>query len=388
MELKWEYSLPTENNSKDYQYESPILANGSFVYFVYPTRTGQTLHILNKKDGTGSVCSFQSSVRILPSSYRFFPYQSKAVLYTGDLHIVSKSEVLHTLSFAEKGEITSYLLKDNYLYVSCSNKKQASLNCISLDTMTFIWNLDISNSKPYRAGELVFYENTIACYGRDLLLFIDPQNGEILQTLNLPRIDKLFCPIRIDSDTMLIGYTNWTNAGILKYKISTKQILWRHKRKFEGPQLKCKIYLLENMAFWVKNSTELISVNIENGNVLYHLRTSPWLYTELQFCTDSILFGTAGADGYLNCVDTNSGDLRWAAFLKNGCAYYSQWNNTVLTGDFEKNIKQISIDDGTIIQEMKVDGEAVGQTCVSDGFLYTVLWGNSEKNIRLVQIKI
>ncbi len=187
---------------------------------------------------------------------------------------------------------------------------------------------------------------------------------------------------------MLIGYTNWTNAGILKYQISTKKVLWRHKRKFEGPQLKCKIYHSNDKAFWVKNSTELICVDIENGEEIHQLRTTPWLYTDLQFYQDNILYETAGADGYINCLDCETIKSRWSAFLKNGCAYYGVCNDSIVTGDFDKTIKQFSICDGRLINEMPIDGEVVGQITVSEGCLYTVIWGNSEKDIRLVKIQI
>ncbi len=46
--------------------------------------------------------------------------------------------------------------------------------------------------------------------------------------------------------------------------------------------------------------------------------------------------------------------------------------------------KQISAEDGRIRQAWTVDGEVVGQIAVYDDCLYTVLWGNAEKDVRLV----
>lgn len=388
MELKWEYALPTSGTSQDYQYESPILVNKSFVYFVSQTTTGQKLHIIEKSSGAGCDHVLQQSVSVLPAKYFFLPYHDNAVIYTGDLHFVQSNTILHTLDFLGKGEVTSHLLSGKYLYVSCCDGESASLCCIDLDEMVFVWNLDISNSKRYRAGELAFFEGYLTCYGKDQLLLIQPENGEIIRTLKLPRIDKLFCPVMVDNDTMLIGYTNWTNAGVIKYRVSTKQIIWRQTRKFEGPQLKCRIYLHESKVFWVKNSTELIAVDVESGEEIYRLPTTPWLYTDLQFYRDGILYGTAGSDGYLNYLDIETGNHRWTAFLKNGCAYFDVWNDFVFVGDFDKTVKQFSIRDGVLIRQMQVDGEVVGQMAISDGALYTVIWGNSEKNVRLVQIQI
>ena len=388
MELKWEYPLPTNVNSKDYQYESPILENGKYVYFVNESERWQKLHIVDIKTGTGCSRLLQKSVNVLPSNHFSFSYGNKVVIYAGDLHFIQSGEVLRTIDFAQKGEITSYILIHNRLYVSCSNEKNASLCCINLDKMVFVWDLDISNSKPYRAGEITLFDGLISCYGRDQLLLICPDSGKIVNALKISRIDKLFCPIRLDNDSMLIGYSNWTSAGILKYQISTKKVLWRHKRKFEGPQLNCKIYRSKDKAFWVKNSTEFICVDIASGEELHQLRTTPWLYTDLQFYQSSILYGTAGADGYLNCLDCDTIIIKWSVFLKNGCAYYGIWNDSVIAGDFDKTIKQFSICDGRLINEMPVDGEVVGRITISDGYLYTVIWGNSEKDIRLVKIQI
>ncbi len=388
MELKWEYSLPTTELSRDYQYESPILENGKYLYFAGAFSGQHKLYVISKETGIGYETVLPESVPVLPSKYIFFSYNSKTVLYTGALHFVQNTEIIKSLDFFEKGEVTSHLRSGNHLYVSCSNGKQSSLWCIDLDKMEFLWSLDISHSKPYRAGELTFYSDLISCYGRDQLLFVHPDDGSIANTIKLSRIDKLYCPIQLDDDTMLIGYTNWSNAGILKYQISTKQIIWRHKRKFEGPQLKCKIYTHGGTAYWVKNNTELIGLNIKNGEEIFHNRTAPWLYTDLHFVNDAFLYGTAGADGYLNCHDCKTGIIKWSVFLKNGCAYYAVWNDSVFTGDFEKAIKQFNISDGRIVGAFPVDGEVVGQITVSGNDLYTVVWCCAEKDIHLVKIQL
>jgi outer membrane protein assembly factor BamB len=186
----------------------------------------------------------------------------------------------------------------------------------------------------------------------------------------------------------LLGYTNWTNAGILKYHLSTKQIVWRHKRKFEGPQGRYRIYKEGNRVFWVKNGTELICLDVETGDELYALRTSPWLYTDLQFCQNLILYGTAGADGYFNVLDIETGKLKWSAFLKDGCAYYDIYKDSVLFGDWTKTVKQFSITDGKFLQTLPLDAEVVGRILVSDGYIYTIVWGNETKGVRLIQAKI
>lgn len=282
----------------------------------------------------------------------------------------------------------THLLLENRLIMSCSKKQDVLLCCYDLDMRCVEWEMDITNSSNYIAGELSVYENLITCYGRDQLLFLECDTGNIAYSIKLSRIDKLFCPIKIDNENMLIGYTNWTNAGILKYNFQKKEIVWRHKRKFQGPQLKCKIYQQNDLVFWVKNSTELIALNIETGDERYHLQTAPWLYTDLQFLQNDLIYGTSGADGYINSVEAKSGERKWSVFLKNGCVSYNLYGDSVIVGDYDKTLKQISFMNGVILQNYPTDGEVVGRIKVFDDCIYTVLWGNEKRGVRFVKVLI
>ena len=248
--------------------------------------------------------------------------------------------------------------------------------------------MNISMTKHYRTGEITLFENMVACYGDHELLLIEMEDGKIADRIKIPRIDKLFNPIRLDDEHILLGYTNWTNAGVLKYNQKSKQVIWRNKRKFQGPQLRCKIYRHEARVFWVKNDTELICLDVEDGEEIHSVRANPWLYTDLRFMDDCLLFGTAGRDGYMNCIDARSGEVNWSVFLKNGCAYFDIYDGTVLVGDFDKRIKQIAIKSGDVLQDHQVDGEVVGDMKVYKDCVYTVIWGYAEIPVRLVKVKI
>jgi hypothetical protein len=52
------------------------------------------------------------------------------------------------------------------------------------------------------------FDDAVACYGNDKLLFIDIANGAVKNQIKIPRVDKLFAPVKVDDRTMLIGYTN------------------------------------------------------------------------------------------------------------------------------------------------------------------------------------
>ena len=75
-------------------------------------------------------------------------------------------------------------------------------------------------------------------------------------------------------------------------------------------------------------------------------------------------------------------------FLKNGCVYYDLCGDSVIVGDYDKTLKQISFFNGAILQDYLIDGEVVGRIKVFDGCIYTVLWGNEKKGVRFVKVLI
>lgn len=393
MKFLWEYALPTEEGICDYDYESPILIRDDHVYFVSRReRFGykRLLHYIDTGSGTGTSEEFMVQNGLgQPENCFFIEYQGNVILCAGDLLVCRQGKVVQTVKLPRYQErVAAHLLFGNRLILFCSRAGNGVLCCCNLDTLSIEWQRDITNSKHYRAGEISAYENLIACYGDDSLLFIECETGKTVDAIRLSRIDKLYCPVKIDDANMLIGYTNWTNAGILKYNTAKKEIVWRHKRKFQGPQSKCKIYRQDQMAFWVKNSTELVAVNIETGDEVYHVRTVPWLYTDLQFWKNNLLYGTSGADGYINNIEAMTGRELWSVFLKNGCVYYDRYQESVIVGDFNKTLKQIAISNGKILQNYITDGEVVGRIKVFGGCVYTVLWENEKKGVRLVKVQI
>ena len=391
MKTEWEYALPTDEYSNDYQYESPIFIKDNMIYFISNFKHQLQLHIIDGDSGLGRIENIPQGKQTIPSDFFFLEYKENIIFYTGDFYVYSQSEICKFTDLRTGREIhkklTSYLLHEHRLLFSHTFNKDY-LFCYNLDTMSLEWKLDISNTKPYRTGEITLFEDMVACYGDRELLFVDMEDGTIRDRIKVPRIDKLFHPIRVDAEHILIGYTNWTNAGILKYNTNSKKIVWRHKRKFEGPQLRCKIYSASDRVFWAKNTTELICLDMETGEELYSVKTNPWLYTDLFFIGDHLLYGTSGRDGYMNCVDIRSGEVIWSVFLRNGCAYFDVYNGTVLVGDFDKSIKQIATTDGSIRQDYQVDGEVVGDMKVCGDCAYTVIWGHEDTPIRLIKVRI
>ncbi len=391
MKTEWEYALPTSEKSDDYQYECPIFIKDNRIYFISDCECQLRLHIIHGDSGRGKTECIPPGKQTIPSHFFFFEYKENIFFYTGDFYVYNQSEIYKFTDLKRSGDLgkalTSWLVHGHYLLFSHSFTRDC-LFCYDLDTMSLAWKLDINNAKRYITGEITLFEDRIACFGDCELLFVGMEDGAILDRIKIPRIEKLFHPIRVDAEHILLGYTNWSNAGILKYNTKSKQVVWRNKRQFQGPQLRCKLYPSSGRIFWAKNSTEIICLNMENGEEIYSIKANPWLYTDLFFWEGRLLYGTSGRDGYINCIDVQSGEVSWSVFLKNGCAYFDVYKGTVLVGDFDKSMKQIAIEDGSIRQDYPVDGEVVGALKVCGDCAYTVIWGNADRPIRLVKVRI
>lgn len=195
------------------------------------------LHIIDIKNGLGRTELLEAAYACLPSDYFFFEYNEHIIIYADDLFIYRRGNLAKAIELTPKGKVTAHLVIGNRLIMCCEKQRDALLCCCNLDTLSIEWKKNITNSKFYRAGGLSIYEKLISCYGNDQLLFIECETGKTVHSLKLSRIDKLFWPIKIDDENMLIGYTNWTNAGILKYNFLEKRLSGDINENLKAPSL-------------------------------------------------------------------------------------------------------------------------------------------------------
>ena len=386
----WEYPLPTNEKSIEHQFEGPILAGTDYLYYAVKTARNVTIHVVDNRTGQGTVYPFSRSefIWVGPKDFFGFFHNGLAYYFTADLHVFKGSLLIKTIPLSENREFNTWLHLENRLYLAIGHRPFEKLLCIDLDAQEILWSLNIGSTKNYVAGALSFFEGNILCYGLDHLLFVKPEDGSIEKKLKLPRIDKLFCPLRQEDDTLLIGYTNWTNAGVLCYDETTQKILWRYKRQFQGPLGNCRLYPYGDKIYWTKNDTELICLNRMTGEEISRVRTAPWRYTPLQFHDKYLLFGTSGSDGFLYCVDAEQCAVRWTIPLKEGCMFFGIRENSAYCGDYNNNLLCISLKDGMPHQPLSLDAEVIGDIEIGGNALYTVIWGNEEKPIRLVKISL
>lgn len=388
MELLWKYDLPTDESCEDFHYEGPLWVQGDRVYCICDRFANETyeavLFIIDKNSG-----KTQNTLRIpkkttIPSKFFLEEYGEKMIIYTGAFWLLHKDCLTELYHQTIEDEVNShFIFENNFVFAD-----RSSVVCIDLDANCLKWKVNLSSSKNYAVGDVSFFENTVSCYGNDRLLFLDIANGNCLNQIKIPRVDKLFHPIRMKDGSLLIGFTNWSNAGVLRYDATTNKVIWKSSRSFEGPLLGRNIFLQNDRVYWVKNDTELVCVAVDNGSEVFRTKTEPWLYSDLCFWNRQIYYGTAGRDGFLVSLDAENGSKNWARFLKNGCAYFDLYHNSAIVGDFEKKIYQIDLATGSLLQEFLVDGEVVGRIKVDRNDVYTVVWGNADQPIRLIKLRL
>lgn len=388
MKILWKYDLPTDESCEDYHFEGPILVQGENLYFICDDFTNHkheiVLYIVDKNSGETRKTFCFSKKTTIPSKCFLEVCGDRIIIYTGTLWILHGEHLVKLMDQAINDEINSYFIYKNYFVFA----DRSFVYCFDINANCLKWKTNLSNTQNYAVGDVFLFENTISCYGNDRLLFLDIENGNILNQIKIPRVGKLFHPIRLSDGSLLIGFTNWSSAGIIRYDDTLKIVIWKSSRSFEGPLLRRNLFMQNNLVYWVKNDTELVCVNIDDGSEVFRTRTEPWLYTDLIFLNGRIYYGTAGRDGYLVSLDAKNGKKVWEFPLKNGCAYFDLYLNSAIVGDFEKNIYQIDLVSGEVLQKMQVDGEVVGRIKVFNDEAYTVVWGNTDQPISLIKLKI
>ena len=386
MKILWEYPLGTDEGRSGYRYEGPIHIQGKWLYYV-SSHPHLLLHILDQDTGTGKCRRLFPENSQLPAHCFLLPVGEDVLLYCGDLIRIRDGEVHRDLPFPGKGNLVSHLVIGERLYLVFRGLN-AALVCVDMTKLHILWETDL-RSKPYAAGPVTVFGDKLACFGQNQLLYIDPETGAVTGSLKLPRIGKLFQPVDLGDGRLLLGYTNWTNAGVLCMDTGTKKVLWRHKRSFEGPLLRCCLTVMEDRVFWVKNDTELCCVRLSDGAELYRRWTDPWLYTPLELAPEGLVFGTAGGtNSFLRCLDPDTGAERWKIPMQDGCAFYARREDTIFTGDCSCRLFQIRASDGEILQTLDTGTEVVGRFHFHGDSLYTVLWCDDTRPCRLVRVKI
>lgn len=385
MNIRWSFDLPTSGSSVDYDYESPIFINDNEVLFAFGYERSTVLYVVDTVTGMGKELSLSSSVGVLSKCFFFIPSSEGTVVYTGDLYQYRNGTIWNSCALLQYGKVISHLIVDDDLYVLCLKGQRTTLLCVEMKSLEIRWKHEVT-SGCYFPGPLFLFENCITCYGCGELLFIEPKSGNVLHSIQIPRVDKLFSPIRIDDEYIAIGFTNWSNAGVLVYSTVSGKVKWKAGKRFEGPLLRCLIYNKEDYLYWIKNDRELICLDAKDGTERFCIPTLPWLYTELCLVGERIIYGTSGADGFLNCIRFDTGEKLWSLPLKNGCTYYGRYKDTVIVGDYSKTVFQIDVESGAILQQFCTTGKIVGSIAVCEDSFYTVVWGNEHKPISLVKI--
>jgi outer membrane protein assembly factor BamB len=399
MELLWEYPLPLGEHPRDYEYEGPLLAHGGSVYCAtYADTTDHVraalryavrLHRVNRATGVGDAFDFEVTDPCLPGAWSLTPVGDEVLFHCGAF-IRCGTEPLRLAGVPEGALVPEKLaarpaplVEGTRVYYT--NDRNQTLCCLDLEAERLIWSQPLKSSPSYRLGAPLPFGDRLACYGRNALLIVDASTGETVDEIRIPRIDKLYSPLA-DGDELLLGFTNYSMAGVLRYRPETGQVVWRSHRKFEGPASYCRIWRVGDVLVWVKGETELVGVDAATGAERWRARAAPYLYSRVTVIGTLLLFGTAGRGGVVQVVDALTGETVWSRALNNGCSYYALHEGSVIVGDFDGLVLRLDLRSGAELDRLVLGTEVVGDVLADRDRAYTVAWPDEEQPPRLVCI--
>ena len=402
MRLLWEYPLPQSEQPRDYEYEGPLLVHGDQIYLgtysepevqarPHSGLFGARLHRIDRKQGIGEWCDFGVRDPRPPGAWSLTPVGDEVLFHCGAF--VRCLAEPRRLAEVPDGDLVPIKLAarpeplriGTRLY--CANDRNQTLCCLDLAEEQVVWSQPLKGSPSYRIGAPLRFGERIACYGRDALLIFDSETGETLDELKVPRVDKLYSPLA-DGDDLLIGYTNYSSAGVLRYRPATGKVGWQYRKKFEGPASYCRIWRVDDLVVWVKGETELIAVDTASGTERWRAATHPYLYSRITVLGTDLLLGTAGRQGAVQVVNGLTGETRWRLPLHNGCSYYALHDSSVLVGDFDGWVRRLDLRTGTELDRLQLGTEIVGDIAMDGERVYTVAWPDEERPARLVCIDL
>ena len=384
MRLEWQYELPATAEVRDYQFASPICAVGGQVYF--PTRAWMpgereavTVHRVDVRTSRAEevVWDYPTAKIGMPSEWSFIRH--------GEALILSCPRFLQLLP--ERRELEGYgapkvagnrstgrgtfILWDGRLIFA--DQRRAMLHCFDLASHEPVWETDLGHSEHYPLGPPALCGETLWCYGGAGLHGIDPRTGEIERTLRIRHIDKLHPPIR-EGDDLLMGYTNWSVAGVVRYSLEEGRVVWRYRRNTSGPSYHASLLRYEDVVVWVRGENGIVGVDVETGQARWEVAAAPWLYSELELVDGLAVYGTAGRDGFIQALDVTTGELAWQMPLTDGCQYFALYDDSVLVGDYEGCLHRLDARTGEPVDRLDLGAGVVGDVHVSGDSAFTVIW--------------
>lgn len=401
MQILWEYPLPLRAHPSACHYEGPLLARAGRLF--YPTCDFRpelpgparglviTLHEIELESGRARTHQFSQSLLSLPSDWSFVETAGRLVFHSDafvsldpEFHLLSQVPPMRVASTKNPGR-GKLLAHAGRIYFT--DYATNTLFCVDPKSEEVDWSSHLGEIGNYRSGDPQLFEGQLACFGNQGLLIFDAETGERLSSFRVPRVDKLYSPIP-EGDDLLLGYTNWSVGGVLRLHRSSGKLLWRYRRKFEGPASYCQIWRLGDVVVWVKGSTEIIALDAATGEERWSYSSVPYLYSDVRVVNGDLLFGTAGADGAIHRLDPATGQPRWTHFLKNGCSYFDLYFDSAIVGDFDGYLRRLDLYTGEALDSLDLGAEVVGDVLVAGERVFTVVWGSDEHPPRLVCVSL
>jgi outer membrane protein assembly factor BamB len=385
---RWKYEVPDRGDDAPNDANAPLYWDGQAVLLPIsrykhdretrakdPRARGSVVDVhCVGLDGKATRLELFPSTTIIAQSWSFLPIGERLLLHLGDFHSLPDGRRLVNAPGVNASHGAGrgiFFQRDERLYFVGGNQ----LRCYDVASDTCSWTLDLKSNRSYQAGPLALQQESLICYGRDALNFIDLASGEVEKQLTLPRIDKLYPPREHEGD-LLLAYTNWTTGGLLRLDPATNQIKWRFRSKGRvavprGGELP----VVGGIAVVsVNDGSSLVGVDLDTGDARWTYR-SQWLYTPIEVVGGSLIFGTAGGYGrHLRRHRADSGETEWAVQFDGGCPYYSRQGEHLIAGDWGGAVRRVHETDGRVVDELRLRAPIQTAPLVVGSDVFVLTW--------------
>jgi outer membrane protein assembly factor BamB len=340
------------------------------------SKRGYLFDIHRVADGGGTVQSFRARSSLISQSWSFLQLAGELVLHVGTFHALPGAAPLTELPFVDACDrVGRGLFLQEQGRLIFADGRHATVSCHDVVSKVRVWTLELANTHRYRIGPIALQGGQLVCHGRDALNYIDPATGAIERQQTFPRLDKLFPAVSYEGD-LLFAYSNWTSGGLVRFDPAQDRLKWRFTKRGGGASPRGGLLPVvgRTAILSLNDGSSLVGVDLDSGKARWTFRAQ-WLYTPVEICDRSIIFGTAGGHGrHLRRHDAETGETEWAVQMDGGCPHYASLGDDLVAGDWGGRLRRIRRTDGAVVDQLDLGAPLTTAPLVVGTDVHVLLW--------------
>ena len=307
-------------------------------------------------DGGVDAHSFAAYRADPASGWSFLELGDRLILHRGVFHELPGGQPIRALTPVSAGLGHERLIhcfhEDRFIYVSPG--RRCALHCHDVATLEPKWSVQYENTEA-ATPPVVFADDRVFCFARDVASSIDLATGEIIDRWSLPRIVKLYPPTEYEGD-LLFPYANRKSGGLLRFDPVREKMVWKRPQRTMPDLWINPLAVAGRIGILSLNEGQvMVGIDLDSGEERWRFRAG--LSTEIDVRGDSIVFGTGRMTGHhLRRHDVKTGETEWKVALKYGCEGFVTVGDDLVVGDFNGILRRVRASDGEVTEKLRTGG--------------------------------